>query len=175
MPQSHVVFGRNFKKKRECKDRNDYNMDDSTEIILFYSFSEVMGTRTPSSIVPDFLIHSPGFFFIKNYKRFDILVLLASNIQVFHKALPCQKYSLYLLRSPEGQHFRVAGWCMIQNSHRFWGCKTTEELESLVVSIIMGNKQINPLTRRETLSLFPRLFPGEPKLSTSLLVMHASL
>lgn len=68
MPQSHVVFGRNFKKKRECKDRNDYNMDDSTEIILFYSFSEVMGTRTPSSIVPDFLIPSPGFFLLRTIK-----------------------------------------------------------------------------------------------------------
>lgn len=65
---NHVAFGRNFKKKRECKDRNDYNMDDSTEIILFYSFSEalVLGTRTPSSTVPGFLLQ--GFFFLRTIK-----------------------------------------------------------------------------------------------------------
>lgn len=70
-------------KRKENVKTNNYNMEDSTEVILFYSsFSEalVMGTGTLPSLVPGFLIPSLGFFFFfKNYKGFDILVILASQ------------------------------------------------------------------------------------------------
>lgn len=106
--------------------------------ILLVSEALVMGTRILSSIVPDFLIPSPGFFLLlRTMKGLTFWSYLQATYNFATRHSPCQKYSLYLLVSPEGQLFRVAGWWMMQNSHRFWGCETTEELESLVVSIIL--------------------------------------
>lgn len=59
--EDQIVMGRNFRKKRECKEANGLNMEGLTEVILFHP--SVVGSgegaqKTLPSLVPDFWMPS---------------------------------------------------------------------------------------------------------------------